>query len=197
MKGAQFERDISRILSLWWTHDARDDVFWRTSQSGGRATIRSQKGLRTYGAYGDITAIDPIGVPLLKVFTIELKRGNTIGTPFACIEKSQQKGIPPWGMALLQTIEQWKNAGSRSWLLIHKRDRMATMAYTDLWCKKTFHLDQLHTFVEFSFPLIGEWKGNEVKYRAQFIGVELVDFLTFVDPEDVVRIADNKESQTE
>jgi len=40
-KGGEFERDISRFLSRWWTYGERDDVFWRTSASGARATTRS------------------------------------------------------------------------------------------------------------------------------------------------------------
>ncbi|MBM3120244.1 MAG: hypothetical protein FJ006_12010, partial [Chloroflexi bacterium] len=58
-KGASFERDISRQLSLWWTHGERDDVFWRSSMSGGRATVRAKKGQKTAYQNGDITATDP------------------------------------------------------------------------------------------------------------------------------------------
>ena len=76
-KGGDFEREVSRLLSLWWTEGARDDVFWRTSASGGRATSRAQAFKRTRYEYGDITFTDPIGKPLLDVTVIEAKRGYT------------------------------------------------------------------------------------------------------------------------
>ena len=36
-KGSEFEREMCKCLSLWWTDSKRDDVFWRSAQSGGRA----------------------------------------------------------------------------------------------------------------------------------------------------------------
>lgn len=73
-KGSQFEREIPILLSLWWSHGNRDDIFWRRD-SGARAKYRSRAGKHTFGAHGDIIAADPIGVPLTNLLTIELKRG--------------------------------------------------------------------------------------------------------------------------
>jgi hypothetical protein len=53
----------------------RDDLFWRTFGSGGRATRRSRtSGKSTSGAHGDITYTDPLGKPLCDLWTIEAKR---------------------------------------------------------------------------------------------------------------------------
>ena len=41
-KGGAWEREFSKYLSLWITEGERDDVFWRSSQSGGRATQRAK-----------------------------------------------------------------------------------------------------------------------------------------------------------
>ena len=79
-KGSQYERDVCRQLSLWWTQDEKninDSVFWRTSQSGGRATQRAKAGKKTINSYGDIGFIDPIGEPLINACLLELKRGYT------------------------------------------------------------------------------------------------------------------------
>ena len=79
-KGSQYERDTCKKLSLWWTQDLdkpRDDVFWRTSQSGGRATTRAKKNIKTAYSYGDVTFIDPIGKPFIDSCLVELKRGYT------------------------------------------------------------------------------------------------------------------------
>ena len=67
-KGSAFEREISKSLSLWYTEGERDDIFWRSSQSGGRATTRAKKGKKTAASYGDITALDNRGEPFTDLF---------------------------------------------------------------------------------------------------------------------------------
>ncbi len=74
-KGQDFERKICKELGLWWTGGERDDIFWRSAGSGGRATERKKKGKTTANSYGDIMAMDPIGQPLLDLICFELKRG--------------------------------------------------------------------------------------------------------------------------
>lgn len=74
-KGSDFEREICKALSTWWTEGERDDVFWRSSQSGGRATQRAKSGKKTAGSYGDVAATDPCGAVLLDRMCIEIKRG--------------------------------------------------------------------------------------------------------------------------
>jgi hypothetical protein len=76
-KGSGFERDISKQLSLWWSGGERDDLMWRTSQSGGRATQRAKQAVRTKYGYGDLTFTDPIAKPLFDLLVISAKRGYT------------------------------------------------------------------------------------------------------------------------
>ena len=76
-KGANYEREFCKQLSLWWSFGKWDDVFWRTSQSGGRATTRMKKGKRTADAYGDVGAERNEGRPLTQDTFFELKRGYT------------------------------------------------------------------------------------------------------------------------
>lgn len=86
-KGSSFEREICKSLSLWWTDGKRDDIFWRTAGSGGRATNRARMGRSTAGAEGDLTATDPIGAPLLRLCCFELKRGYNKVNPLDVIER--------------------------------------------------------------------------------------------------------------
>ena len=129
-KGSQFERDICRKLSLWWTDGARDDVFWRTSQSGGRATTRAKAGkaLQAKGAYGDIAAIDPVGEPLINAVSIEVKRGYN---RFSL--QDLMDGTPAeerYGLAsFLDQARRDAAASGREWLLIWKRDRRAPLVF--------------------------------------------------------------------
>ena len=135
-KGSSFEREICKKLSEWWSDDLegtpRDDIFWRASQSGGRATQRAKSGKRTAGSYGDIAAVDPVGVPLLKFFTLELKRGRSHG------DIGDMLDIPltgykkrPFEKTLEQARDAHKLAGSLSWLLISQRDRRRCLVTGD------------------------------------------------------------------
>ena len=73
LKGAQFERDICKKLSTWVSNGKRDDVFWRSAMSGGRATVGQKTGIKRDSQVGDISSIDPLGTDLLKTFYIECK----------------------------------------------------------------------------------------------------------------------------
>lgn len=66
-KGAAFERLVARKLSWWVSDGKRDDLFWRSVQSGGSA-LPSQ--------VGDIAAIDSQGEVLTSRFVIECKHRN-------------------------------------------------------------------------------------------------------------------------
>jgi len=75
-KGSTYERDICRRLSLWVSNRLRQDVFWRTAMSGGRATMRSRLAPNASpftAQAGDISAIHPWGHLLLDLFTVECK----------------------------------------------------------------------------------------------------------------------------
>lgn len=74
-KGSSFEREVSKLLSLWFSEGKRDDLFWRTPGSGGRATSRNKAGKSTKGQYGDIFASDIEGKILEDNWNIELKTG--------------------------------------------------------------------------------------------------------------------------
>lgn len=74
-KGSDYERELCKRLSLWWTNDRRDDIYWRTDGSGARATVRSKKKQKTANSYGDMSFLDPIGEPLINFALFEFKRG--------------------------------------------------------------------------------------------------------------------------
>jgi len=72
-KGAQFERDVCRILSLWVSKGKKKNLFWRSAMSGGRATLHLKRGETNKEQCGDIVAIHPDGVILTDTFYIECK----------------------------------------------------------------------------------------------------------------------------
>ena len=75
-KGANFERTMCRKLSMWISYGERDDLFWRTAMSGGRATVKLAQGKKALAQAGDMTAIDPLGMPFHELFFTEFKHYN-------------------------------------------------------------------------------------------------------------------------
>lgn len=71
-KGASFERKIAKALSLWVSDGKHEDLFWRTSQSGGRATTARSKG-RSVRQSGDIGAVERGGHSFTEQWYVECK----------------------------------------------------------------------------------------------------------------------------
>jgi hypothetical protein len=72
-KGASFEREVCVLLSKWISHGVQEDVFWRSSMSGGRSTVAHARGKRLATQAGDISCIHPIGHAFTSKFLIECK----------------------------------------------------------------------------------------------------------------------------
>jgi hypothetical protein len=119
-KGTNYERDFAKRLSSWWTYGNVQDSFWRTSLSGGKATVNHSD-----VHVGDICAIRPVAVPLENCVVFELKRGYN------------KSIILDWlllGAASL--IGQWWEKGynqaaalNRKFILIVKHDHYPEIAF--------------------------------------------------------------------
>jgi hypothetical protein len=72
-KGSAFEREICKRLSLWVSHDKREDLYWRSAMSGGRATVGRKQGKDHAHHAGDISATHPDGHKLTNHWYIECK----------------------------------------------------------------------------------------------------------------------------
>jgi hypothetical protein len=72
-KGSEFERQICKSLSLWVSKGKRDDLYWRSAMSGGRATVQGKRGKVNTSQVGDISCIDPEGQELVNKYVIECK----------------------------------------------------------------------------------------------------------------------------
>lgn len=131
-KGSTFEREICVQLSLWLSDYTRDDLFWRTATSGARATVRAKLKKTTAGGAGDIQATDPLGIPFISRYAIELKRGYAKAT-LSDIADLPARGRNKTKPELLQFIYQAqaakKQGQHRHWMIIHKRDRRDTLVY--------------------------------------------------------------------
>ena len=133
-KGADFERTICKQLSLWWTQDDRvpsDDVYWRSSNSGGRATVRGRKGKNTHGQYGDVAATNPIGAPLLDFCALELKRGYSKADFHALFDRPKKSAQQVWEAWIQQAVASYNGSGSYSWMIVARRNNRDTMVVMD------------------------------------------------------------------
>jgi len=85
-KGENFEREISRFLSLWLTDGKRDDIIWR------KRVRRTNKTPNAEFQLGDIKAEDAIAIPFTDLFSVELKTGYS--------RSKNKKGIrnTPWDL---------------------------------------------------------------------------------------------------
>ncbi len=127
-KGSGYAHVVCKQLSLWWTADLRDDVFYPSQGSGGRATRRAIKGITTPGQYGDICCTDPIGQPFMKTFVVEVKRGYNDATIQDLLDKPNSTYLKWFEKA----ERDRKAAGVPLWMLVVKRDRRDDLVFMPL-----------------------------------------------------------------
>jgi len=128
-KGNAYERKVCRELSIWWSEGERDDLFWKTSNSGGRATTRAKGGKKTVNSHGDIAATDLSAQPLIDLITFEIKRGYNKFSIQDLMDKPNK--------AAEQKYEEWFRkvgasrvlAGTPYWMLIAQRDRRESLLF--------------------------------------------------------------------
>lgn len=192
-KGSKFEREICKLLSEWWTKDTktpRDDVFWRSSSSGARATIRSKRGKGTAGQDGDICATDPIGNTLIKILTLELKRGYSAESVQDFLDSPLGAKPKKFEQFLQQTIRSYLNSGSFSWALIFKRDRRDPWIWTPWYLYKW--LRELGAFQGLQSPSSFVQIEHKIKDTPpcewEFVGMPLMAFLQGCDRSHFIRL---------
>lgn len=77
-KGAQFEREVCRMLSEWLGAPKGEVWFWRSAMSGGRATLGiAKKELRSTQA-GDISGLHGHACAFLNHFVVECKHVRSL-----------------------------------------------------------------------------------------------------------------------
>ena len=192
-KGMKFERDVCRQLSLWWSNNHRDDVFWRSAGSGGRATMRSKRGQRTANSAGDISAIHKSGMALLRRITFELKRGYNNASLMNLIDTLPNTKRNEF----LEFIEQAHcsalQARSPYWSVIHGRDRKRPLIYLP-WSFVTDYNEvaecrihnKVQTFTAVKAPSLRMFSGKVCCFV-------LEELLSVLDPYEIKRLCCTKE----
>lgn len=192
-KGSPFERMVCKLLSQWWTLGDGDDVFWRTSQSGGRATTRKKKGKTTRAHSGDICSVDHEGMPLTNVVTLELKRGYSKYTIHDMLDKNKRAAKQMFENWILQAVLASTNAGTPYWMIIHKRDGRDPLVFIpsglahqlqELGCLGGNETPIPFPNVGFEVDIKTPLDEGEFELRYAIIGMRLTHFLGDVTPND-------------
>lgn len=112
-KGSQYEREISKTLSLWLSNNKYDDLFWRSHSSGGRFTQRFKNFKNTINQSGDITSTCKISEEFIKHFTIECKFYKEISL-WDFVTGNKNGIVKFW----IQTINESKSANKHPLLIL-------------------------------------------------------------------------------
>lgn len=185
-KGGKFERDMGKALSLWWTDNATDDVFYRTASSGGRATVRAKGKKATYGQYGDLQAVDPIGKPLMDLCVIECKDGYPGQSPFDLLDEPRKQN-PKFREFFEQCLDEQKQAKAPFWMLIARRKGKVPMVYIPYGMYRMLK-DTTWAHIEDAFPMAYLTVQIFSKPR-KVICVQLSEFIKLVRPGDIIKMA--------
>jgi len=182
-KGAAWEREVSKKLSLWFTNNSRDDIFWRSSGSGARATVRAKKNIKSKNQYGDISFTDPIGELFVNYFLIELKRGySDLGIMLLVDGRQKDPVLIKWW---LKAEEEKKFGDRKAVMLIIKRDFKHPVIVFD---RKTFSKMEL---------ICGEWADNIISIfltglNDNLIVIPFYSFLKYFSSESMKLFLENE-----
>ena len=180
-KGSSYEREICKLLSMWWTDNERDDIFWRTSISGGRAKTRQKAGKKTFGQYGDIQATDPIGQPLIDLCLIEIKRGYGSAS---FMDEMDRKGKKEsiWGEWFSKMEKDIKTAKIPFWILIVRRNRKKALIFLPRALRQIL----VHVSSGLSTCLPSVFLNLKNNY---IYGTTLENFLKYINPEAIEKLS--------
>ena len=139
------------MLSRWWSTGLgipeNDAIFWRTSNSGGRATTRAKKGLRTFGSYGDVAAVDPIGQPLLDLLTIEIKTGYSHSTLHDLFDAPSNAAVQTYEDWIWKAEQDTIKSKSMSWMIVHRRNRRIHLVTSPAFLFQTMNFSRYPVIV--------------------------------------------------
>lgn len=124
-KGSSFEREICVSLSKWVSSNVHEDLYWRSSMSGGRATVGHKKGKLHSAQVGDISCIHPMGHRLTDGFAIECKFYSSL--TFEGLFTGKGKLIKFW-----DEIKKQSKTHNKRPIMFARQNRMQTMVCLDI-----------------------------------------------------------------
>jgi hypothetical protein len=171
-KGSAFERDVCKDLSRWVSGGSKEDLFWRSAMSGGRATVGRRKGKDHARHAGDISATSPEGHVLTDRWYVECKFYKDLA-----IQSALLKGIGKLAQFWRETCEQATHY-HRMPMLIAKENMSPTIVLMP-----TSHLLSPYGTAPYPAALLGRMS----ILRADVLSMEGMCKLSFHERPDAVR----------
>jgi hypothetical protein len=126
-KGAQFERDIGRVLSMWITQNQRSNLFTRNVLSGGAHTRTVKIGIEEANIPGDIAAANPLAYEFLSHFSVECKFYKDLHLDVFIMDTAGTSFLSKTiALARKQAI-----ASGLQWMVIAKQNRTEPIVFMD------------------------------------------------------------------
>lgn len=186
-KGADYERFVCKTLSKWFSKGADDGWYWRTSMSGGRATIRSRKGQSTHGNASDITATCPQAKPLTDLISFECKVGYKSGetaTVLHCFDKLSNAKEQVFESWIRQARASAKVGKSPYWAIIQRRNQKRDVIWIP--SKLAQLLDKQGAKLGLVFPMMMlRFTPHGGEDKLTIVGFLLEDFFEAVKPQHI------------
>ena len=177
-KGGRFEGELCRLFSKWFTHGKRDDVFYKTSGSGGRATHRQRLQKQTAFSAGDMSFTDSIGQPFIVYFLVEIKRGYNSRVVFNNLIDKDSKQMP-------LIVEWFKKANKersqnrrKAVMLLMRRDYAKTLVVSQHQEYKAFRSSFDNRYRLSNYMILNLQK----EYNLTLIVIPLDTFLQWLKP---------------
>lgn len=171
-KGSAFERKIAGQLSLWLTDGQHDDFVWRTSNSGGRHTVRVKNGKNSTIVAGDLTYTNEEVAWFFDMFSIELKKGYPAAEISALIDSKQAKPqlIQFWEQAI---NDAGPNSTKQALLIVARNNRIPLIYMSNITYRKLLGL-----FGEFPLP-----RAILTTEKYKLVVLHFQQFLNLIDPQ--------------
>lgn len=180
-KGGEFERQLCKAFSYWVTNGNRDDIFWRSSMSGGRASLAIKKGTakRTAQA-GDMSYIDMVGSTLLDRFVIEYKFYKDLSISSLIYGEPKDLIIAFWAQ-----VNRDATASNKYPMLIAKQNFKKILI--GLRMEEMKKIKQRLNGLSKPLDIFGSWF-----YEHDLVLFDFETFLQIVHPEDITQAIEVK-----
>ncbi len=183
-KGRPFEIMVARLLSLWWTDNEDDFVFFHSHSSGAMATSNAKTGKSRSGHHGDIAYVKAIGEPLIRLVCMECKKGYGKATVIDFLDGTRYNHeYKQW---LVKARRDAKATGAKYWWIIHRRDAKNILLTTSQGFWEAL-CDSVGRSVPF-FPLVMTVARTKGTKYVRLVTVPFEEFLKIVSPDDIKEI---------
>lgn len=118
-KGAEFERQSGKLLSLWLTNNDRPDIFSRNVLSGGAFTVATKAGKLSSRMPGDLMAAHPLAFAFLSQYLVECKHLASLGLENYLFDRSGKGEMTK----IVNLAEHQAKYSQLSYMIIAKQNR--------------------------------------------------------------------------